>query len=173
MESKDLEQKLREDLLIHYGDTSYSLEKFQKITDEGWVKPRGGLWTSPLKSEWGWRDWCNAENFRECKREDSFLLKLNEDSRIYIIDSVEDVRKAPVKTLGYMNRMTINFEILSQDYDALWLTRKGESETRWEEVYSLYGWDCESVLILNPHSVTQVEQIQVTGGSFPVYQYLH
>lgn len=107
------------------------------------------------------------------KKSNSFLLQLKEDSSIYIIDSVDDFKNAPLKSLDYLDRKTLDFEKLSQDYDALWLTRKGESDTRWDMEFSLYGWDCESVLVMNPYCVTQVEEVHETHKSFPVYQYLH
>lgn len=46
----------------------------------------------------------------------------------------------------------LNFELLSQDYDMIHLTANGERVTRNCDVdypVCLYGWDCESVLILN------------------------
>ena len=37
-------------------------------------------------------------------------------------------------------------------YDAIFLTEKGQHETRFSEP-SLYGWDCECVLVMNPSGV--------------------
>lgn len=51
--------------LIHYGHSDFNIAKFKPIKndDYGWVKPNGGLWTSPLESNWGWKDWCISEGF--------------------------------------------------------------------------------------------------------------
>lgn len=38
--------------------------------------------------------------------------------------------------------------------DAIWLTPKGERETRFSHPKNLYGWDCESVLIMNPNGIS-------------------
>ena len=49
--------------LVHYTDN----EKFEvhpvTIKNEMWIKPLGGLWCSPIGSEWGWKDWCKENNF--------------------------------------------------------------------------------------------------------------
>jgi len=42
-----------------------------------------------------------------------------------------------------------NFELLATMCDAIWLTEKGQNETHLSYPISLYGWDCESVLIIN------------------------
>jgi len=52
--------------------------------------------------------------------------------------------------------MYLDFEQLSKTYDAVWLTYNGERKTRYSNP-DLYGWDCESVLILNKNSVYQVK----------------
>jgi len=51
--------------LIHYGSTSFDPKKFNPVLNS-YIKPTGGLWTSPIDSEFGWKDWCTAEDFREC-----------------------------------------------------------------------------------------------------------
>lgn len=46
---------------------------------------------------------------------------------------------------------TIDFEkiVVGNVYDAIKLTDKGQVETRFSR-NNLYGWDCESMVILNP-----------------------
>lgn len=137
-------------LLIHYGSKKYDPSKVMKIKNQknGWAKPNGGLWTSPLNSKFGWKEWCHLEKFRVCTRENSFLLELKDTAKIYIIDSKEDLESIPY--YGQYSNYP-DFEKLTERYDAIWLTYRGEIETRWS-IYTylnLYGWDCESVLILN------------------------
>lgn len=62
--------------LIHYGSDEFVFEWFNEVRNSYWVKPTGGLWTSPVKSEWGWKQWCEAEQFRECEQKDSFTIHL-------------------------------------------------------------------------------------------------
>lgn len=144
--------------LIHYGSTNYNPEKVGKIVNENWVKPKGGLWTSPIDSTWGWKDWCEMKNFRECNEANSFRLQFKHDAKILVIDSLEDLKKLPkqnvVITYKYQKEY-LDFELLAKKYDAIWLTETGQHETHLSYQTDLYGWDCESVLILNPFCVTE------------------
>ena len=42
-------------IVIHYGASEYNPELFQPIVNSGWIKPVGGLWTSPINSKFGCR----------------------------------------------------------------------------------------------------------------------
>jgi len=58
--------------LIHYGAREYNPDLVQPITNANtWCKPYGGLWTSPVDSKWGWKDWCKAEEFRTCNEDNN------------------------------------------------------------------------------------------------------
>lgn len=131
--------------LIHYGSKIFNPELIKPIKNVNWVKPDGGLWTSPIDSKWGWKDWCDCEKFRICDKENSITLKLYDWAKICIINSVSDLNNLPY----YKNHMRhLDFEKIAENYDVIWLTEKGETKTRWSDP-GLYGWDCESVLILN------------------------
>ena len=54
--------------------------------------------------------------------------------------------------------------------DAIWLTAHGESATRFSRPYSLYGWDCESVLIMNPSGIVPdlINQEQENTDEIPM-----
>jgi hypothetical protein len=163
--------------LIHYGDRTYDLKKFHYVRNDGWVKPIGGLWTSPVNSQYGWRDWCEAEYFESCLKANSFLLKVKPWARICVIDTLEDLhnfpfvsrwdllstsekitkRKYSLTSPEFYHEKTIpDFETLKKRFDAIWLTVEGQWRTRLVFPINLYGWDCETVLILNPISVVQV-----------------
>jgi hypothetical protein len=43
--------------------------------------------------------------------------------------------------------------MMTYEVDAIHLTERGEHETRLSQPYSLYGWDCECVLIMNPKGI--------------------
>lgn len=72
--------------------------KFKEITDNNLIihinKPNGGVWSSPTISEWGWIDWCQAEEFRL----DTFNIytkwRLRNPDKILVIDSYGDLEKA-------------------------------------------------------------------------------
>lgn len=126
-----------------------------------WNKPEGGLWTSPTESDYTWRRWCIDERYSLESLKWNFMLDVNV-SNILMIDSVEDLYHKVVEK-GFMLQLnrdllvfTLDFEALSAKYDGIWLTTKGEHETRFSEPYSLYGWDCESVLLFNENPIVEV-----------------
>ena len=142
---------------IHYGSTIYNPELVRPIRNIDWrSKPLGGYWMSPIDSIYSWKEWCLEEDFRSDKYfESSVKLEFKDDAKIYIIDSYSDLEK-----LSYINYRelipTLDFEKISKEYDAIWLTVKGEQVTRFSKPISLYGWDCESVLVMNPQSIYQI-----------------
>lgn len=153
--------------LIHYGSRNFNRNIFRPIINRQWEKPHGGLWTSPVNSEWGWKDWCEMENFRKCRKGNSFELELKPKVEVLIIDSHSDLLNCPLLD-SYQYALSshyINFEKVAQNYGAIWLTEKGLSESRWARDVSLYSWDCETVLILNPDCFNVVsKEILIPAG---------
>jgi len=147
--------------LVHYGNGEFSRDKVKPIVDEHFTKPLGGLWTSPIDSKWGWKDWCSQENFGDL----THYFELEITGNVLTIDSKEDLDKLRWVNLtatasgagGYWIPL---FEILEyENVDAIHLTVEGERKTRYSKPYNLYGWDCESVLILNPDCITNVTDV--------------
>lgn len=150
--------------VIHYGSVEYMPELVKPVKNAkyGWVKPdSGGLWCSPVDSKYGWKEWCKENNFRDCDESISFTLEINHNARVLKIDSYSDLARLPHINNDNFNdpRRYLDFEKLCLHYDAIWLTEKGQWETRLTEPYQLYGWDCESVLIMNPNSCKQIKSI--------------
>ncbi len=144
--------------LIHYGANKYDPKKFRKVENMNFVKPKGGLWTSPVDSEFGWKDWCVAEDFRSCNKENSFKVRFKDDAKVAIIDTYEDMDKLPLQDDRFHSILMPNFESLAIDIDAIWMTAEGQWATRMSHPKSLYGWDCESVLIMNPDCIEPIER---------------
>lgn len=137
--------------LIHYGDTRFSRRKFQPIRDINFIKPDGGLWASPVDAAYGWKDWCLSEQFRcECL-EKSFLFHI--EGNILRIDSIADLDQLQWgDSLGIGWISPLYEPLLASGVDAIHLTDNGQRETRFSRP-GLYGWDCESVLVLNANCV--------------------
>ena len=129
-------------------------------------KPKGGLWTSPEDSEWGWKDFVINEKFQESKYLGKVtLITLKSDTKIYKIQNKDDYLKCPLRDRKgdisfeldtiYSKLRYIDFEKLSEEYDALWVTREvldvlGTFGTLDDfELGPLYGWDVETVLLFN------------------------
>ena len=138
--------------LICYGCDDYLPERFNPIENKPfWHKPLGGLWTSPLNSKYGWRDWCEAENFGNLSR--YFVLYFS--GRILTINSQSDlIEYASISCKFKTEQVYLDFEELSTRFDAIHLTEDGQWRTRHPDSGpDLYGWDCETVLILNEGSI--------------------
>ena len=145
--------------LVHYGASEYSSEKFRPISDIPFMnKPSGGLWTSPLNSDWGWKDWCKAEDFGNLSQ--SFLVDF--EGSLLKIDGYDDMLKLPwIENRGIH---FVSFQALCAGgfyFDAIHLTVRGEQKTRFTFPKNLYGWDCECVLVINPDSIRAVENAQM------------
>jgi len=137
--------------LIHYGSSSIRTGRIMPVRNS-WVKPAdgGGLWTSPVDSEWGWADWCRVEDFRVETLEVFCTIELTDEAKLYVIDSLDDLLAAPsYQTNDIISKRFLDFEKLSEKYDGIWLTEKGQDATRYSQPMDLYGWDVESVLLFN------------------------
>lgn len=136
--------------LVCYGcGVEFDLSKFMPVKNRDHVKPKGGLWTSPIDSEWGWKDWCESEEFGDL----SVNFRLRFFGRVYVVDSMAAVEALPWRKAEWSDLlMWPDYEAIS-DVDAIHVTIEGERATRYEEP-SLYGWDCETVWIMNPACIS-------------------
>ena len=144
-------------VLTCYGIRKFDLSKFKNVRNRNWNKPYGGLWTSPLHSKYGWIDWCKAENFHRFFNNRVTLLL---SGRILKINSLNDLKtKFDWFEFGYTpdwKQLYPDFEKMAKKYDAIFLTSEGQWRTRLTRPFSLYGWDCECVLILNKRKIKQI-----------------
>lgn len=136
---------------IHYGHKEFDPQKFQEIKNVPmFPKPNGGLWASPIDAKHGWKNWCEAENFRECSQDNSFSFTLRNDARVYHIRSVTDVKAMPQVNTEISVYYVPNFEkMLADGWDAIELHLSECGALYW----ALYGWDCDCILVLNPDIV--------------------
>lgn len=145
--------------LIHYGTDKFKPELIRPVFDSHWIKPRGGgFWASPVDAEWGWKEWCEAEQFNVERLAQSIRLTFR--GNVITIDRVEDLDL--LEWYGHpgavFSQEGIRFANMKRNgIDAIHLTTEGQEATRWSEPRKLYGWDCESVLILNPDTLTEVQ----------------
>lgn len=144
---------------IHYGADKYEPGKFKPIVNcnYDWTKPRsGGLWASPVDAEWGWKQWCSSEDFETERLVSSFTFTLSPEARVCHVRTINDLRKLP-KRQHMINSMyyLIDFEKAMQEYDAIELHLSEDIGDSWEGslYFKLYGWDCDSILIMNPEVI--------------------
>jgi hypothetical protein len=139
------------DLITYDCGLSLDIEKFTPIKNRPWIKPSGGLWSSPVGSERGWIEWSKSENFSDLA--EFFTFRFMGD--VVIINSADDILSLPQRHEGVTYRYTSypDFEkMLNLGCDGVWLTDQGEINTRFSKP-SFYGWDCETVFVMNPCSI--------------------
>lgn len=142
--------KISDSIYIHYGNNKFDKNRFIEIENNEWVKPIGGLWASNINAEYGWKDWCKENNFRECKKDNSFKFRLKDGSKVLIIDSASKLLDLPKQETKYnFSWVNLDFEQIAKDYDAIEVLISKDSQLYWD----LYGWDCDSVLVLNPDNI--------------------
>lgn len=145
---------LEDTILIHYGSNIYDPIKSTLIRNTYKpTKPYGGLWTSPITSEFGWYHWSRMHNFKVSDM--NFKLKFHDWAKIYFIHEKEDLINLPVIEDDLIMK-SVDFEKMATMYDAIWLTVNGEEKTRNSYPINFEGWDCETVFIMNPKSVYQI-----------------
>lgn len=145
--------------LVTYGcGKKFDVAKFEPIKNKGFVKPEGGLWSSPVNSNYGWREWCENESFGNLSDHFNFEFEGN----VFVIDGTRDAAYMPWLNFYGLTKYPDFEEMVLLGYDAIWLTEKGQQETRLGEP-SLYGWDCESVLVMN-HSGTLINGGLISYG---------
>jgi hypothetical protein len=165
------------DLPLLVFDETYDPSKFEPITNKPFDnKPNGGLWTSPFIPDKGseWIEWCKEENFgMGGKGSPMSILKVKDDGKFLLINTLKDLIEAlkafqlktyQSKLLGrssFLNDPVLDYESLARCVDGVYLTKAGQGATRLSGIEdvsraSLYGWDCETVLIMNQNVIDNV-----------------
>ena len=136
---------------IHYGHNKFRIPDPIKNLDY-FDKPRGGLWASRKDDEFGWKDWCEREEFHLESFNQCFEFTLKNSARILVLDCLDQLDSLPqINDANHQfikgdtfSECLLDFEKLAQEYDAIELTNIGAF------YWALYGWDCNSILIMNP-----------------------
>lgn len=148
---------------IHYGATVFNPEKGFPITNEQrWSKPNGGLWASRVEATYGWKQWCKDNDFRKCLEEDSFQFQMKDPKKVKMISSLSDLRRLPQleNPYGIFNEVDIDFErcvdIGIDGIELCWYGEEWKYKAKDDMYMALYGWDCDSIVVLNPNAVEVV-----------------
>jgi hypothetical protein len=143
---------------IHYGHKSFDRNRFAPIRNRRcFTKPDGGLWASPVDAEFGWKQWCDENEFRECNMKNSFTFTLTPEARVLRIDTtgVLDALPQIKDEFSYPGWCQLDFEkLLEQGYDAVELVLSANYQLYW----TLYGWDCDSIVVMNPDVIVEVSK---------------
>lgn len=142
---------------IHYGHDQFRTP--DPICNCDWrTKPRGGLWASRIDDPRGWKDWCEAEEFRLSSFDKYFKFKLKTDARVLELDDEKCLDYLPTLRPYHKDSADIfsmcvpDFEELEREYDAVEVTAIDKL------YYPLYGWDCNSILVMNPDVIDVLDE---------------
>lgn len=166
---------LEEIKFIVYGITGLNKRRFKKIRNRKFFnKPRGGLWASPMGSILSWKDWCLSENFRVSELKTFCMFKLKPGSRIYVINTFNDLLEIPfyydMDILEGHAKRFIDFERMKKEgYQGIFLTANGERSTMYSPPLvsdgrdkivdvDLFGWDVESLLIFDYNCLVPITE---------------
>jgi len=138
----------------HFGAKAFDPSRFEPIRNDNWVKPRGGLWASPMNAAYGWNAWCKDQQFREYAPDDNFTFTLKPGSYVLRLRHVDDLEHLPKTHLHRSPTSTamLDFEELARiGVDAI-----DVDISHGGGLYmALYGWDCDTLLVLNPDAIEE------------------
>lgn len=151
---------------IHYGHTKFDRDLFVPVRNgHGINKPVGGFWASPVDAERGWYNWCKDNEFVLGRLKTHFEFELSQDARVLeltpdnVWDLPEDEKSFFTRSPRYEGDIfcpsmveAVDFEALAREWDVLECSLTEHPELYW----SLYGWDCDCILVLNPDVVVEV-----------------
>lgn len=142
------------DKFIHMGSDHFDKYRFVPIkNDRDWVKPRGGLWSSPENSPYGWESWINDNNFTY-NLNSWFKFTLKAGAKVLEITNAKQLEDLPKgETTLHHSWVVLDFEAIAKEYDAMLVMISSDNQLYWE----LYGWDCDTLLVFNPDIVEEVE----------------
>ena len=103
----------------------------------------------------GWKEWCNNAKYKDSNLDENIIFTLSKDAKILIIDNVDILKELPKNENNKIVSnlwCTLDFEKLSEEYDAIEVLIS-EDKKLYNE---LYGWDCDSILVMNPNVIEVV-----------------
>lgn len=143
-------------MYIHYGHKQFLRSNFIEIKNCASTKPHGGLWASDVHSEYGWKTWCKDNYFRDCTEKNAFYFNLAPEANVLHIRSLEDLEGLPENRYDspwMPGAIYLDFEAMkASGVDAIELHLSNDHRLYW----GMYGWDCDSILIMNPEVVEEV-----------------
>ena len=135
---------------IHYGCPEFKREKFVMPSTRKYNnKPKGGLWASDVNAKYGWKNWCEENGWDGCSLNQSFSFHLSNKANVIHINWLSDLHQLPEQDcdLELTCLRTVDYEKLIADgIDAIEFNISND----WNLYMGLYGWDCDSLLVLNP-----------------------
>lgn len=173
---------LLDKVFISYGTNNYDSSMVKPIdVNSRWGKsvnkPHGGLWASPVDSEFGWGDFCNRDAFNLKALSKHFLFKLKKGSNILIIDSADDLVHNSIYDRDAW-KCILDFKKIVRNYDGIYISDNAASRLRYDiklkgkDVYvsGLATWDVESICIWNSEVIEPLDEDAFERAGYHKYE---
>jgi hypothetical protein len=160
------ENTVRDKVFISYGTDKFDLSKIKPVkVDSVWGqihnKPEGGLWASPVGSNFGWADFCNRDAFHLKTLNKHFIFKLKSNAKICIIDTIDDLIKHSCFN-KYIEQYVLDIRNIVKEYDGIYLTYNAATKLRYGDderrIRGVDSWDVESICIFNPEVIEVIDE---------------
>ena len=143
-------------LYVHYGSDHFDPDKFTPIKSVSFSnKPIGGLWASPCDSENSWYDF--SLGFNADRLDKWFTFTLKDDAKVLTIKTEQDLYE--LADAGFcvysLNGERNHWRAFYPDFNKLCIAGYDAIEVYMTDTiyWNLYGWDVDSLLVLNPNCV--------------------
>ena len=168
-------------IYIHYGADKYFAEYFIPIRNGGIMgKPRDntGLWASRFDSNYGWKEWCEENNFNLHKLRKSFSFSLAKSANTLLVSHPKELEKLPlIKPYHYVEKnwdlgehptaqqieeFMAPGECAMLDYERMSANGIDAIEIEYNYLFrdALPTWDCSSIFIMNPNIIVPLKRRQ-------------
>ena len=162
---------------IHYGADHFVPEWFTPIRNGKSLLPKPkhgtGLWASKADDKYGWYTWCRKNEYKVEELDVYFRFILPEAHILTVSDPEQLIKLPKIREWDYERAIDVvendlisvdlmngeyiptwcylDFEKLSEKYDAIELINS-------PAFYNiLYSWDCDSILVLNPDRIKEIQ----------------
>lgn len=133
----------------------YSCHQSNNLT----TKPVG-FWISDEES-YGWREWCNDNEFRLKHYKYEHEVILNDDANILYLRSADDIDDFTDDFGNVLFDDThfgyINWFKVAEKYDGIIITPYIWERRHTPETFWYYGWDCASGCVWNDSAIKEVK----------------
>lgn len=143
---------MKKDKIIfeHLRHSKFDIDKFENVKNNTITNIKdkpidGGLWASPINSNYSWRKvFSGMDNW---EKNNSFKFSVSDDAKILCIDSLEKINLIPKKyIISYDEELFLDFEKISKDFDAIFFSPSKDDRL----CKIMPHWECDSILVFNP-----------------------
>lgn len=141
---------------ITYGITHFDKRKFYGACASANNKPDGGFWTAPAGRIYGWYKWCVENEFKiEDLKQRAHMWVTGHGLVINGRVDFEHYVNCGYISYNVYGDLTLDWTTIRHrgEYDFVWVTERALDECYNE----FYGWDVESIVVLNPKCVKNIQ----------------